>query len=236
MIATREAVFQYRGSSFVLGPVSFQAGVNQVWAVVGSNGAGKSTLFHLINGETKPSSGSVECTGSVELVPQGVEIPGWLTIWDTYQYLAALRGVRRKSIDYVVADALELVNLRSVEDQSVRSLSGGQKRRAVIGQAVLGCPATILMDEPSAGLDLDQRAALKEAVAGLARNCAIILSSHIVEDLAGLATHVLHLRSGRVSYVGDVQGYLAGVSQANQADETNVAAWNSAYQYWNKQA
>ncbi len=229
--------FQYPGGRSRFGPFTFAAHPGEVWAVLGSNGAGKSTLLRLIAGDLNPASGTIHNSGSVELIPQGVSIPGRLTVSQTFEYLALLRGVPRAERAERVADAIRAVGLTDQADAKIGKLSGGQQRRAVIGQALTSRPHTLLMDEPSAGLDLDQRETLRTTVAGIGRDRLVMVSSHIVEDLVGVANHVLHIVEGTVVFAGSSVDYLRVVSPDPTDDASNepdtVERWMAAYRVWN---
>lgn len=216
------------------GPFSFVAKTGQIWAILGSNGSGKSTLMKLLSGEYKPLTGNVIHSGTIELIPQGLSIPGRLTIYQAFEYLAILRRVPRKIRHDAVSQAITDVNLQNLSDSKIHTLSGGQQRRAAVGQALVASPSILLMDEPSAGLDIDQRADLRKVIARLGQNHLVMISSHIVEDLAGLATNVLHLANGSVTFSGSTQSYL-NASDTNLSSESikSTEIWTNAYRFWN---
>ena len=226
-LRVRDLRFRYGSSGASLGPLSFEAGIGEIWAVLGSNGAGKSTLFKLIDGELKPKSGSVSYQGTSDLIPQGASIPGRLSVRQTFEYLAQLRGVPRQDRAERIEEALRLVSLKEQENARVGSLSGGQYRRVVVGQALIAKPEILLMDEPSTGLDLEQRATLKDTVRAIGKSCVLMVSSHVVEDLVEVADHVLHLVDGAVVYAGTISGYIG------DGDAPNVEQWTRAYHLWN---
>ncbi|MGQ4494207.1 ABC transporter ATP-binding protein [Dermabacteraceae bacterium P13095] len=235
LVDCREAVFLrgHGGAGFRLGPVSFTAEAGQVWALIGANGAGKSTLFQLLTGGLRPSSGQVTVDPSLSFLPQGVSIPGRLTVTQMLRYMALLEGVKgARRRRRAVAHVLDLVRLGEKADAKVATLSGGQHRRLLIAQALLSDPRVLLLDEPTAGLDIDQRGTLREIILGASRQRTTFVSSHIVEDLAGVADHVLHLQEGRQKYAGDVAGYLAPLGEA--ADHSAVDSWVRAYSHWNE--
>ncbi len=230
-LGVESVAYRYTATGPRLGPFTFSAHPGQIWAVLGSNGAGKSTLFRLIAGELRPTEGSVRLGGTTELIPQGAAIPGRLTVTQTLDYLALLRHVPRDQRASNVAEALRLVDLVDLADTRVRKLSGGQHRRLVIGQALVARPMTLLMDEPSAGLDLDQRATLRSTVAAIGQERLVLISSHIVEDLAGVADHVLHLAEGRLVFAGTSQEYVEATGTSGHVD--SVERWTEAYRTWN---
>lgn len=223
------------GNSFSLGPVTLRAQRGQFWAVLGSNGAGKSTLFDVLSGQSVAESGHLQRDGECSLVPQHAEIPGRFTVQGVLNYLAVLHRVDRDQRPARIQNALDLTGLTDLATQKVGKLSGGQRRRVVIAQALLSEPEILLMDEPSAGLDLDQRDTLRSALKRLRQDRVILVSSHIIEDLAGLASHVLHLRDGRALFTGPVEDYLLGPEAAppSVADASSPTAWTAAYYAWN---
>lgn len=225
--------FSYPSGGPTFGPFTFSARGGQVWAVLGSNGAGKSTLFRLLSSELTPAAGSIRATGTVELIPQGLSMPGRLTVREAFEYLALVRRVPAKGRADAVERALASVNLTGHGHLRLNQLSGGQRRRAVVGQALLASPAILLMDEPSAGLDLDQRATLRDTVRRLGSERLVLISSHIVEDLAGVADHVLHIVAGRTVFAGPATEYLSVLPEDDGGNSAGVEAWTAAYRHWN---
>lgn len=232
LLSLDDVVFSYQRGGPGFGPFTFRARAGQIWAVLGPNGAGKSTLFRLIANEITPAGGSLHHDGSVELIPQGLAIPGRLSVRQAFDYLALLRGVPAKRRAAAVEAALAAVDLSAEANTALRRLSGGQQRRAAVGQALVAAPSILLMDEPSAGLDLDQRAKLRDTVAGLGSERLVMVSSHIVEDLAGVADHILHIVDGSVVFAGECEDYVAILGEEARGAGT-VEAWTAAYRRWN---
>lgn len=237
-LALEDSAFRYVGGPNI-GPITFAAHPGEVWAILGANGAGKSTLLKILAGELRPHQGHATASGAVELVPQSVSIPGRLAAGQVLSYLALLKGVPSVIRRERVRSALMLVNLTDHEHAPVRTLSGGQHRRLVIAQALLTRPRAVLLDEPSAGLDLDQRATLRGLVTRLGIDHAVLISSHIVEDLAGVASHVLHLVSGEMVFCGLATDYLrvtdSGATDTGSGGTDGVDRWVSAYHVWNRE-
>lgn len=197
------------GGSFRLGPVSLEI-TSGVTCLVGPNGAGKSTFFRLAAGLEKPSSGAVTLesdeSGSASLgyLPQEPELPRSATCEDFLHYVAWIHRVPAGRRAGAVTQALALTNLTARRTAKARTLSGGMARRLGIAQALIHDPALILLDEPTVGLDPRQRIALRETVAKIAVGRIVVVSTHLVEDIRGLADRVIVLSAGSVVFDGDV--------------------------------
>ncbi|MFI9297569.1 ATP-binding cassette domain-containing protein [Streptomyces gardneri] len=197
------------GGSFRLGPVSLEI-TSGVTCLVGPNGAGKSTFFRLAAGLEKPTSGTLALEGggpskaSIGYLPQDPELPRGATCEEFLHYVAWVHKVPGAKRATAVSEALALTNLTDRRTAKARTLSGGMARRLGIAQALIHDPALILLDEPTVGLDPRQRIALRETVAKAALGRIVIVSTHLVEDIRGLADRVIVLSAGSVVFDGDV--------------------------------
>lgn len=234
----KNLTYRYRRSNVEIGPISLDANAGEIWAVLGANGAGKTTFFNMLSGVLPLHDGRIEPGSTIDLIPQGAGIPGRVTVMQALRYLALLKGCSAKDTRALAASAMKLCNIAELSGRKVNSLSGGQARRVVIAQALIGSPDVVLMDEPSAGLDIDQRATLKETISAVAKEHAVLVSSHIIEDLAGIATHVLHLVNGKVVFHGSASDYLGGAddkeSPIEDKDLVSTEKWVAAYHHWNR--
>jgi len=168
-----------------------------MFGLLGPNGAGKTTLMRILAGLLRPTSGRVHVFGHdvtepkgklavkalLGYLPQELGLYPDLTAREFLDYVALLKGLsdpnaRRRQI----ADRLELVRLTEAADRRLKTYSGGMKRRVGIAQALLGEPQLIIVDEPTVGLDPEERVRLRNLLGDTARHCAVILSTHIVED------------------------------------------------------
>lgn len=174
-------------------------------------------------------------SGSVEYVEQSMAIPGHVTVQQTMDYLALLRKLPKDDQSAAISRALEAVDLDDLRNQQVRSLSGGQQRRLVVGQALMTRPDLLLLDEPTSGLDIDQRAKVRAAVARVSADRTVMISSHIIEDIAGLATHVLHVRNGQQLFAGHTDEYFRAVEDTFPigAAHSDPTVWTTAFRAWN---
>ena len=188
-----------------LGRVDLQVPAGAVLAVTGENGSGKTTLIRVLAGLQRPSVGSVRWTvagapltlqgvkSQLGYVPQSGGMVERSTVRDYLAYLCWLKRIPRDQVRAQVEQALTVVDLRGHVDRRVGSLSGGMRRRLLIAQALLGDPGLLLLDEPTAGLDRVQRTSFRETLRRLAGTTTIVVSTHLDEDLTGLATDWLHL-------------------------------------------
>jgi len=187
-----------------------------VTALVGVNGAGKSTLLKIAGGALRPNSGRVIVDGSalysratrktglrdVALMPQTSRFPPSMTLTEVVEYVTWMRGSSMREARNRAQDALERVLLSDRANHKVRTLSGGMLRRLCLAQALSSGADNLLLDEPSTGLDPEQRRVMVERLAEL--EGTIVLSSHVMEDVVELATSVVILNEGAVVHHGDL--------------------------------
>ena len=191
----------------------FSAGVN---GILGPNGAGKSTLFRVLTGGLWPGAGQVRWLGRPVVSRRDVsglqcalgylpQDPGWFagsSATDLCVYMAGLRGVPRAARRQQAARAIEAVGLRAKAKDRLSALSGGQRRRAFIAQALVNDPPILVLDEPTSGLDPVQRVQLRSLVGELGRQRTVLLSTHLVEDVAHIARTVFVLDAGHMIWHG----------------------------------
>ena len=178
-----------------------------VIGLIGHNGAGKSTLMQMLATLTRPTSGRILLDGQdivakpelmrrrLGYLPQDFGVYPHLTALEFLQYFAALKGVRSRSR---LHEVLELVNLHEQARRPAASFSGGMRQRLGIAQALLGDPDVLIVDEPTAGLDPEERLRLRHLLGDLGRQRLVIVSTHIVSDIENMATRLAILRQGRL--------------------------------------
>lgn len=187
-----------------------------VTALVGVNGAGKSTLMTTMAGALRPAAGTLRVQGidpygrdrtqalrAVALMPQSGTLPRRMTALDVVEYLAWMRGVPGKAARQAALGALDRVGLAARAHHRIGRLSGGMQRRVLLAQAIASDARVLLLDEPSTGLDPEQRRVMVDLIRGL--DLAVLMSSHVLEDVVDAASHVVVLDEGRVVFEGTVE-------------------------------
>ncbi|HVP06681.1 MAG TPA: ABC transporter ATP-binding protein [Candidatus Acidoferrum sp.] len=181
-----------------------------VLGLLGPNGAGKSTLMRMISTITKPTSGrimwdSVDITRTPDRIrkelgylPQDFGIYPHLSPLEFLTYLGAARGIAGKSGRVRINQLLDLVNLSDVRTRPLGSFSGGMKQRVGIAQALLNDPRILIVDEPTAGLDPEERVRFRNLLTELAGDRVIILSTHIVSDIEATANDIAIVNKGQL--------------------------------------
>jgi ABC-2 type transport system ATP-binding protein len=175
---------------------------------LGVNGAGKSTLLKVAVGELAADEGAVHVQPDsshdqlVGYCPQEIALPGSLRVREFLEYLAWLRKIPASRRRKVADDALEWAALNDRAGDRIGSLSEGMKRRLLIGQALMAGPSIVLLDEPTTGLDPEQRVRIRELLMQLPSSVSVLLSSHLIEDLVALCTRSMIIDGGELR--GDI--------------------------------
>ncbi|WP_297006508.1 ATP-binding cassette domain-containing protein [uncultured Corynebacterium sp.] len=203
-------------------------------ALLGPNGAGKSSLIRTIATLQKPSSGSVTFGGSGEIasirrhlghLPQENLGKSRFTVREHFAYMAWLRRLPKAQTEAEVDRVIGLVRLGDRADTKIRALSGGMRRRVGIGSALIGQPGLVILDEPSAGLDVVQRGILRDITREVSRDAVVLVSTHIIEDIldtADTADTVTVIDTGRIVWAGERGAFAPG---AAPGDPGNLAAF-----------
>lgn len=181
---------------------------NGVLGLLGANGAGKSTLLNLISTMHTVTTGKIflnqndvtkkpnEIRKILGYLPQSFGFYSELNTYEFLEYIAALRGVDRKSVPDKINELLELLNLTDVASKPLHSYSGGMKQRVGIASALINNPKILLLDEPSVGLDPEERSRFNNLISELSKDRIVILSSHIISDIESVSDTVAILKEG----------------------------------------
>ncbi|MEU0477886.1 ABC transporter ATP-binding protein [Streptosporangium sp. NPDC006013] len=213
MIEAADLVKAY-GRSRALDGLTFTAGKG-VTGLLGPNGAGKTTLIRMLATVLAPDEGELRLLGRdpagdrleirrrLGYLPQEPGYQRGFTVFEFVDYVAILKEmVERRTRHDEVRRVIEEVGLTSVSGKRIRTLSGGMRRRLGIAQTLLGDPELILLDEPTAGLDPEQRLRFRELISHIGQDRAVVLSTHQTEDVAALCNRVVVLKAGRCEFEG----------------------------------
>ena len=188
-----------------------------VYGLLGVNGAGKTTLMRMLTTLLQPSSGSITWDGEDIFAMEGRfrSILGYLpqefgfypnfTVEDYLQYIASIKGLRPAVAKQRVRELLHQVGLSKARSKKMKNLSGGMKRRAGIAQAMLNDPKLLVLDEPTAGLDPNERIRFRNLISELAEDRIVLLSTHIVSDVEYIAGTIFLMKDGRIAVSGTAQ-------------------------------
>jgi ABC-type multidrug transport system ATPase subunit len=218
---TIEAVSKrYRSGTVAVDNLTLACGAGIV-GLLGPNGAGKTTLMQMIVTLTKPTSGRIlfqgrdvhrepDCVRTrLGYLPQDFGVYENVTAFEFVSYLGGLKGIRSRR---KVMEVLELVNLHALAHQPLRTFSGGMKQRLGIAQALVNEPEILIVDEPTAGLDPEERIRFRTLLTTLGRTSLVILSTHIVSDIAAAAGHIAVMQQGRLLTIGTPEEILSSAS------------------------
>jgi ABC-2 type transport system ATP-binding protein len=190
--------------------LSFTIEPGEVVGFLGPNGAGKSTTMKMLTGFLRPCEGHVSICGfdiakqtlqaqrQIGYLPEGAPCYGDMTVGDFLIFIAQIRGYRGQELKQRVARALDLVELEPVIDQNIETLSKGFKRRVGLAQAVLHDPKVLILDEPTDGLDPNQKHQVRKLIKSLAVDRIVIISTHILEEVSALCTRAMVISRGRL--------------------------------------
>ena len=212
----------YRGGVRALSDATLAVGPG-VLGLLGPNGAGKSTLMRILATITKPSSGTVRWNGedvtrspealraTLGYLPQDFGVYPNLTPLEFLDYVAAVKGLDARAARRRIDELLDLVNLTDARKRPLGGFSGGMRQRVGIAQALLNDPRLLVVDEPTAGLDPEERVRFRNLLSELSGERIVLLSTHIVSDVEAAATEIAILSHGRLVAHGAPEELLAGL-------------------------
>ena len=235
----------YKGGTRALDGVNL-AIESGMFGLLGPNGAGKTTLMKILVTLMRPSAGSVRVNGldldanraeiraMLGYLPQEFSAFPKLKTWEFLEYAASLAGIRnRKARMEAVDEMLEQVGLFDARDRMVKKLSGGMKRRLGIAQALIGDPRIVVVDEPTTGLDPEERIRFRGLLTEMSRrDIIIVLSTHIVGDISSSCADMALLNEGRVIFNGAPDALLErvrGHAWKIEADDSELEANKERY-------
>ena len=202
------------GTRQVLHDVSFTVAKGEVLGFLGPNGAGKTTTMRLVSGFIIPPRGVVKLCGTdialnperakahLGYLPEGAPLWKDMRVGDYLKIMAGLRGLKDKKADVAIERVVADIRLGDVMFQTIHTLSKGYKRRVGLAQAFLTNPDIMILDEPTDGLDPNQKHQMRDFIRQTAKNKAIIVSTHILEEVDELCSKLLLLADGKIRFSG----------------------------------
>ena len=183
-----------------------------VTGLLGANGAGKTTLMRLLCGILRPTGGTVSYDGMDVETEEYRDILGYLpqdfgyypefSGKDFLLYMSAVKGLPKHDVVQKTEELMEVVGLKDTARKKVRTYSGGMKQRLGIAQALLNDPQILILDEPTAGLDPQERIRFRDLIADIGQDRIVLLSTHIVSDLEHIADRLMIMKEGRLLWEG----------------------------------
>ncbi len=209
MIETRELSKRY-GSFTAVNAISFKVEPGQVLGFLGPNGAGKSTTMKMIAGFLAPTSGRASVAGfDVETqalaarrvlgyLPEGAPSYGEMTVREFLDFMATMRGLAGDAAERRIDDSVGRLHLEAVLEQPIDTLSKGFKRRVGLAGAILHDPQVLILDEPTDGLDPNQKQEVRSLINSMARDKTIVISTHLLEEVHAVCTRAIIIAGGRL--------------------------------------
>lgn len=203
--------------------LSFCARRGEIIALLGPNGAGKSTLMNMISGYLAPSSGSIEMLGkniaeaalfakeNIGFLPEGSPLYPDISVKMFLQYMAELRGAAKERVNEVI----EIANISNIVNQKIETLSKGYQRRVGFAQSILSNPPLLLLDEPTDGLDPNQKDYIRKLIVSMAKDKTIIISTHLLEEAETVCNRIILLDKGKIKADGSLKDILKEAKAAN---------------------
>ena len=230
-ISLQELTMTYPSGKKALQGVNLELDSPSLVGLLGPNGAGKSTLMKLLVAGLLPTGGAIRVDGEPLLrreralkarlgyLPQDFGLYDELTVTQFLDYMGALKGLRDSRA--AIQSAIEEVHLEEKARAKIRTLSGGQRQRVGIAQALLGEPELLIFDEPTVGLDPEERIHFRNLFSRLAQKRLVLLSTHIIEDVQSVCSRLLVLHRGRLRFDGPPEELIrAAEGHVGTFDET----------------
>lgn len=188
-----------------------------IFGLLGENGAGKTTLMRVLTTVLKPTSGTVSLDGilynegnyeriqrMIGYLPQEIELYPALTVQECLEYMGDLSGLSKKNCKEKIEFYLEKTSLLEQRKKKIKQLSGGMKRRVGLVQALLNDPKFLIVDEPTTGLDPEERIRIRNLLVDFSENRTVLFSTHVVEDLVATCNQLAVMKKGKFLYEGSI--------------------------------
>lgn len=209
------------GTIHAVKDLSFSVKRGEVLGFLGPNGAGKSTTMKMITGFLEPTSGTVSVCGydileepikvkeKIGYLPEGAPSYGEMTVKNFLDFIAEIRGMKGQEKQTRVDEIIKKINLEAVRNQTIDTLSKGFKRRVGVAHVLMHDPEVLVMDEPTDGLDPNQKHEVRSLIKEMAEHKAIVISTHILEEVDAICTRAIIIASGQLLFDGTPAELLA---------------------------
>lgn len=226
MIEIRNVTKRY-GDKVAVDDVSFNINDGEILGFLGRNGAGKSTTMNIVTGYISSTAGSVKLDGidilerprefkrHIGYLPEFPPLYTEMTVKDYLHFVCDIKGIIPSKQDSHIADIIDLVKLGDVYTRLIRNLSKGYKQRVGVAQALVGNPRVIIMDEPTVGLDPRQIIEIRKLIKELGRHHTVVLSSHILTEVADVCERVVIINKGRIVAEDTLANLTSGMSEVS---------------------
>jgi ABC-2 type transport system ATP-binding protein len=216
-----KSLSKHYGSLLAVDCLSFEVGSGDILGFLGPNGAGKSTTMKMLTGFLAPTSGTAFINGhdiindslaarrSIGYLPEGAPGYGEMTVRKFLEFIARARGFRGRDALEKAAAAIERLNLDTVPEQPIETLSKGFKRRVGLAQAVLHDPQVLILDEPTDGLDPNQKHEVRKLIREMSSEKIIVISTHLLEEVHALCNRAMIISDGRLLVDDSPDGLIA---------------------------
>jgi ABC-2 type transport system ATP-binding protein len=238
-VCVRSLVKEYKDGTRAIRGIDLEVRSGEVVAVLGPNGAGKTTFLRQLTTELRPSGGTIRVFGIdvvsepqrakrlMGITPQEAGMFESLTVYEHLQLFARLKGLSGRAASSATVEVLDLLGLAEHARRSVGSLSGGLRRRILIGLALLGRPPLLILDEPTTGLDPASRRTVWSVLRQIVqRGTTVVLSTHYMEEAERLSDRIAIIDSGRVIAFGTVRELLARLQESYRLSYHDPASGN----------
>jgi len=194
-----------------------------IYGLIGPNGSGKSTLIQMLVTLLTPTSGSILVDGEmvnsssswysnqIGLMPQNMNGYAEFSVERFMYYMATLKGLNKKEAKKEIHELLENVNMLNNKDKKIKNLSGGMRQRLMFSQALLNSPKVLILDEPTAGLDPEERIRMRNFISKKSKGKIVIVATHVMQDIESIANAMILLKKGEVVKVDTPQNLLSSL-------------------------